>query len=47
VAALAVDGEVVLVAPGETAGGITVLSVDEEGVVFRRADGSEGRLTAS
>lgn len=47
VAALAVDGEVVLVSPGETAGGITVLSIDEEGVLFRRADGSEGRLTAS
>jgi ethanolamine utilization protein EutA (predicted chaperonin) len=47
VAALAIDGEVVLAGPGETAGGITVLSVDEDGVLFRRADGSEGRLTAS
>jgi hypothetical protein len=41
VAALAVDGEVVLAGPGEVAGGITVLSVDDESVRVRRGDGSE------
>jgi hypothetical protein len=44
VAALAADGEVVLAGPGETAAGITVLEVSEEGVRIRRADGSEETL---
>ncbi len=44
VAALAGDGEVVLAGPGETAAGVTVLAVDEEGVRIRRADGSEETL---
>jgi hypothetical protein len=43
-AALAADGEVVLAGPGETAAGVTVLAVDEEGVRIRRADGSEDTL---
>lgn len=41
VAALAADGEVVLAGPGETAAGVTVLAVDEDGVRIRRADGTE------
>jgi hypothetical protein len=44
VAALAGDGEVVLAGPGETAAGVTVLAVDEEGVRIRRADGTEETL---
>ena len=44
VAALAVEGEVLLAGPGETAAGVTVLAVDDEGVRIRRADGSEERL---
>jgi hypothetical protein len=44
VAALAADGEVALAGPGETAAGVTVLAVDEEGVRIRRADGSEATL---
>ena len=44
VAALAADGEVVLAGPGETAAGVTVLAVDDEGVRIRRADGSEETL---
>ncbi len=44
VAALAADGEVVLAGPGETAAGITVLAVGEEGVRIRRADGKEETL---
>jgi hypothetical protein len=44
VAALAEDGEVVLAGPGEVAAGVTILSVDEEGVRIRRADGREERL---
>ena len=43
-AALAVDGEVVLALPGEPAGGVTVLSVAEEGVRVRLRDGSEREL---
>ena len=43
-AALAADGEVVLAGPGETAAGVTVLAVDDEGVRIRRADGSEETL---
>ncbi len=44
VAALAADGEVVLAGPGETAAGVTVLAVDDEGVRIRRADGTEEML---
>ena len=43
-AAFAVDGDVVLAGPGETAAGMTVLEVSEEGVLVRRKDGSEERL---
>jgi hypothetical protein len=43
-AALSVDGEVELAGPGDSAAGVTVLSVDEEGVRVRRADGSEQAL---
>jgi hypothetical protein len=43
-AALAVDGEVVLAGPGETAAGVTVVAVNEEGVRIRRADGTEETL---
>jgi hypothetical protein len=43
-AAFAVDGDVVLAGPGETAGGLTVLGVGEDGVRIRRRDGSEERL---
>jgi hypothetical protein len=44
VAALAEDGEVFLAGPGETAAGVTVLSVGDEGVRVRRADGTEETL---
>ncbi len=44
-AAFAVDGDVVLAGPGETAAGVTVLEVDEEGVLVRRKDGGEERLS--
>jgi hypothetical protein len=40
-AALSVDGEVELAAPGHSIAGVTVISVGEEGVRVRRADGSE------
>jgi hypothetical protein len=43
-AALAADGEVVLAGPGEAAAGVTVLSVDDEAVRIRRADGTEETL---
>ncbi len=43
-AALAVDGEVVLAGAGDLAGGVTVVSVDDESVRIRRADGSETTL---
>jgi len=43
-AALSVDGEVELAGPGDSAAGVTVLSVGEEGVRVRRADGSEETL---
>jgi hypothetical protein len=43
-AALAADGEVELAGPGETAAGVTVLTVDDEGVRIRRADGTEETL---
>ncbi len=44
VAALAADGEVFLAGPGETAAGVTVLSVGDESVRVRRADGTEETL---
>jgi hypothetical protein len=44
VAALSADGEVVLAGPGETAAGVTVLAVGEDGVRIRRADGREETL---
>jgi hypothetical protein len=40
-AALSVEGEVELAGPGQSVGEVTVLSVGEEGVRVRRADGSE------
>ena len=43
-AAFAVDGDVVLAGPGESAGGVTVLEVGEDGVRVRRRDGTEERL---
>jgi hypothetical protein len=44
-AALSVDGEVELAGPGDAAAGVTVLSVSEEEVRVRRADGTEQTLT--
>jgi hypothetical protein len=44
VAALSADGEVVLAGPGETAAGVTVLAVGEDGVRIRHADGREETL---
>jgi len=44
VAALSLDGEVALAAPGESVAGVTVLSIAEDGVRVRRADGSETLL---
>jgi hypothetical protein len=43
-AALSVDGEIELAGPGDSAAGVTVLAVGEEGVRVRRADGSEQTL---
>jgi hypothetical protein len=43
-AALFVDGEVELAGPGDSAAGVTVLAVGEEGVRVRRADGREQTL---
>ncbi len=43
-AAVAFEGEVDLLGPGESAAGITVVSVDEDGARIRRADGSETTL---
>jgi len=43
-AAFAIDGDVVLLGPGETAGDVSVLEVGEEGVRIRRRNGSEERL---
>jgi hypothetical protein len=40
-AALAIGGEVVLLAPGESAGGVTVLAVQEDGVRLRGPDGRD------
>ena len=44
VAALALEGEVVLAGPGESAFGVTVVSVDDDAVHVRRRDGSESAL---
>jgi hypothetical protein len=44
-AALAADGEVVLAVPGESAAGVTVLTVGEEGVLVRHPDGREQLLS--
>jgi hypothetical protein len=41
VAALAIGGEVVLLAPGESAGGVTVLAVLEDGIRLRGPDGRD------
>lgn len=43
-AAFSVAGEVVLAGPGDTAAGVTVLDVSDEGVRVRRKDGSIERL---
>ncbi len=43
-AAFAIDGEVVLLGPGETAGEVSVLEVGEEEVRIRRRNGAEERL---
>ncbi len=40
-AALAIGGEVVLLAPGESAGGVTVLAVHEDGIRLRGPDGRD------
>ena len=40
-AALSIGGEVVLLAPGESAGGVTVLAVQEDGVRLRSPDGRD------
>jgi hypothetical protein len=40
-AALSIGGDVVLLAPGESAGGITVLAVHEDGVRLRGPDGRD------
>jgi hypothetical protein len=40
-AALSIGGEIVLLAPGETAGGVTVLAVHEDGVRLRGPDGRD------
>ncbi len=44
VAALALDGDVELAGPGESAAGVTVVSVSEDGVTIRRRDGGETTL---
>lgn len=44
VAVLSLDGEVELAAAGQTAAGVTVLAVGEDGVRVRRPDGSEETL---
>jgi len=43
-AAFAIDGEIVLLGPGETAGDVSVLEVGEEEVRIRRRNGAEERL---
>ena len=44
VAALVADGEVALAGPGESAAGVSVLSVGEDGVRVRHPDGHEETL---
>ncbi len=44
VAALVSEGEVELAGPGESAAGVTVLAVREDGVTIKRRDGSETTL---
>jgi hypothetical protein len=44
VAALALDGEVALAGPGESAASVTVVSVADDSVRIRRGDGSESTL---
>lgn len=44
-AALAIDGEVLLAGPGETVAGLTVVSVDDEAVRVRGSDGREETLS--
>ncbi len=44
VAALVSEGEVELAGPGESAAGVTVIAVREDGVTIRRPDGSETTL---
>jgi hypothetical protein len=44
VAALAVDGEVVLLGEGDSAGGFTVVELSEEAVVLRTSDGERQTL---
>ena len=43
-AVFVVDDQVVLVAPGESVAGVTIVSVDDESVRIRRGDGSESTL---
>lgn len=45
IAALAIDGEVVLAAAGEAVAGVTVVSVEADAVRVRRPDGTEETLT--
>jgi hypothetical protein len=40
-AALSIGGEIVLLAAGESAGGVTVLAVQEDGVRLRGPDGRD------
>jgi hypothetical protein len=40
-AALSIGGEVVLLAPGESSGGVTVLAVQEDGIRVRGPDGRD------
>jgi hypothetical protein len=44
VAALAIDGEVMLLGPGESAGGYTILAVGDEDIRLRGPDGREETL---
>jgi hypothetical protein len=44
-AALSIAGDVVLLAPGESSGGVTVLAVQEDGVRLRGPDGREEVVT--
>lgn len=43
-AAFAIDGDVVLLGPGDTTGDVTVLEVGEEGVRIRRRNAAEERI---